>query len=323
MTAPMTAERLTLEVTDIRAEARDVVSVELRAKGGGELPPFEPGAHLEIQLPNGLVRHYSLTNDWRERDRYVVGVGRDAASRGGSVWIHQSLRRGTMLVCSTPRNNFRLDPQAGSFLFVAGGIGITPILAMVRRCAAEGRPWRLVYAARSAQRAAFAEALRALGPERVHLHFDDERGAVLDTAPLLAAVADGEHVYCCGPQPLMDAVRRHAQALPADRLHFEYFTAPPTDAAAAPAGSFEVELRSTGRRYPVPADRSILEVLEDAGLSLPFSCREGLCGTCLTGVCDGEPEHRDYVLTQAERDAGKSMTICVSRARSARLVLDL
>ncbi|MGE5117208.1 MAG: PDR/VanB family oxidoreductase [Betaproteobacteria bacterium] len=314
---------LTLEVSDVQAEARDVVSVELRARGGGPLPAFEPGAHLEVQLPNGLVRHYSLTNDCRERDRYVIGVGRDRASRGGSLFVHQSLRRGMLLPTSSPRNNFRLDPHAASHLFIAGGIGITPILAMARWCAAEGRPWRLVYAARSAQRAAFAETLRELGADRVHLHFDDERGAVLDVAPLLAGVGRGEHVYCCGPQPLMDAVRTQAASLPDGTVHFEYFTAPAEDAAAAPAGAFEVELRSTGRRYAVPADRSILAVLEDAGLSLPFSCREGLCGTCLTGVCSGEPEHRDYVLGAAERAANTQMTICVSRSKSPLLVLDL
>jgi vanillate O-demethylase ferredoxin subunit len=321
--APVSQERLRLEVADVQAEARDVVTVELRAPGGAPLPPFEPGAHLEVDLPNGLVRHYSLVNDSRERDRYVIGVGRVAGGRGGSAFVHQSLRRGMALPVSAPRNNFRLEPGADGCLFIAGGIGITPIMAMIRHCEAEGRPWRLVYAARSAQRAAFYETLREHGP-RVQFHFDDQRGAVLDVAHCLSELRPGEHVYCCGPLPLMDAVRTHAAPLPGGTVHFEYFTAPAEAAGdAASAGSFEVELRSTGRRYTVPPEQSILDVLEAAGLQLPYSCREGLCGTCLTGVCAGEPDHRDYVLGPAEREAGTSMTICVSRAKSERLVLDL
>jgi vanillate O-demethylase ferredoxin subunit len=315
------SERLRLEVADVRAEARDVLSLELRAPNGAALPPFEPGAHLEVDLPNGLVRHYSLTNDWRERERYVIGVARVADGRGGSSYIHQSVKKGAILPVSAPRNNFALDPRAEGYCFIAGGIGITPIVSMVRWCAARGRPWRLVHATRDAQRAAFHETLRELG-SRVDFHFDAERGAVLDVARVLGGVGPAEHVYCCGPAPLMDAVRIHSAPLPAGHVHFEYFTAPEQE-AVKDAGGFEVELRSSGRRIAVPADKSILESLEAAGLELPFSCREGLCGTCLTGVCAGEIEHRDYVLTQAERDAGQSMTICVSRARSPLLVLDL
>ena len=317
------SERLQLDVTDVQAEARDVVSIELRAKGGGTLPPFEPGAHLEVDLPNGMVRHYSLVNDSRERDRYVIGVGRVAGSRGGSVFVHQSVRRGMLLSVSAPRNNFRLDPRATSFLFIAGGIGITPIMSMIRACEVDAKPWRLVYATRNGPRTAFYERLREHGP-RVQFHFDDQRGAMLDVAHCLSDVKSGEHVYCCGPQALMESVRTHSAPLPAETVHFEYFTAPAEAAkGAAVAGEFEVELRSSGRRFGVPPDKSILEVLEAGGLQLPFSCREGLCGTCLTAVCEGVPEHRDYVLSQAERDAGQSMTICVSRSKSPLLVLDL
>jgi vanillate O-demethylase ferredoxin subunit len=275
-----------------------------------------------VDLPNGLLRHYSLVNDSRERDRYLIGVGRVAGSRGGSIFVHQSVRRGMTLAVSAPRNNFRLDAQARAFLFIAGGIGITPIMSMIRWCELEARPWRLVYAARNCQRAAFYESLREHGP-RVQFHFDDQRGAVLDVAHCLSDVKSGEQVYCCGPQPLMEAVRMHSAPLPAETVHFEYFTAPDEAPGAAVAGAFEVELRSDGRRFTVPPDKSILEVLEQGGLQLPFSCREGLCGTCLTPVCEGLPEHRDYVLSQAERDAGQSMTICVSRAKSPLLVLDL
>ena len=315
-------ERLKLEVVDVQAEARDVVLLELRAQGGGVLPSFDPGAHLEIELPNGLVRHYSLVNDCRERERYLLGVGRAAQGRGGSEYVHRSLRRGMVLKTSAPRNNFRLDPSAASFLFIAGGIGITPIMSMIRWCEAEHRPWRLVYASRNAQRAAFCETLQPLRSQ-VQFHFDDQRGEVLDVRPVLADVSAGGHVYCCGPQPLMQAVQAHAAHLPVGTVHFEYFTVANDAISDASAGAFTIELRRSNQTLQVPADKSILEVLEANGHSIPFSCREGLCRTCETMVCAGEPEHHDYVLSMEERAANKSMMVCVSRALSPVLVLDL
>ena len=316
-------QTLTLEVTGVRAEALDVMTLELRAPGGAPLPPFEPGAHLEITLPNGLIRHYSLINDWRETDRYLVAVGRVAESRGGSACVHSLVRCGAQLKVSAPRNNFPLDPDAGRFLFIAGGIGITPIMAMVRWCEANQRPWKLIYAARSRQRAAFYEDLCRYGPERVHFHFDDERGQLLEVAPALANLAAGEKVYCCGPAPLMAAVQTAAEPLPAGTVRFEWFTAPTEPASAEADGEFQVKLQRSGLELPVPADKSILEVLEEHGIMVPFSCREGLCGTCQTAVCGGSPEHRDYVLTDEERAAGASMMVCVSRSQSPVLVLDL
>lgn len=312
-----------MQVTDIQAEARDVILVELRAVAGGPLPAFEPGAHLEMDLPNGLIRHYSLTNDWRERDRYVIGVGRAFKGRGGSEFLHRSLRCEAQVRASAPRNNFAVDPAAGSYLFIAGGIGVTPIMSMIRWCEAQERPWRLVYAARNGQRAAFYETLRPFG-SRVHFHFDDEVNAALDVQRWLADRGDGEHVYCCGPQALMDRVRDDPSGRPSQTLHFEYFAAPAQEAAAPPhSGAFQVELRRSGRTLSVPADRSILEVLEANGVTVPFACREGMCGTCETRVCEGGIEHRDYVLSQDQRALGRSMMVCVSRARSAVLVLDL
>ena len=315
--------RLTLEVTDIQAEARDVVLVELRAPNGASLPAFEPGAHLEVDLGSGRIRHYSLTNDWRERDRYVIGIGRVAAGRGGSAYIHQSLRRGMRVPTSPPRNNFPLAPPAESHLFIAGGIGVTPFMSMVRWCEAQARPWRLVYATRNCQRAAFYETLREYG-SKVHFHFDDLAGGFLDIKPWLTA-QPGQHIYCCGPHALMQMVQTHTAHLPPETVHFEYFAAPNGDPATTTtaAGEFRVELRQSHSAYTVPADRSILEVLEANGMDVPFSCREGLCGTCETAVCEGEIEHRDYVLSQEQRAAGKSMMICVSRAVSPVLVLDL
>jgi vanillate O-demethylase ferredoxin subunit len=320
--ASATAERLSLQVADVRAEARDVVLLELRSAHGAALPSFEPGAHLEVELPNGLVRHYSLCNDWRERDRYVIGVGRASGGRGGSEFIHQHARRGMALRTSAPRNNFPLDEQAAGFVFVAGGIGITPIHAMVQWCEANGRPWRLVYAARSRQRAAFYETLREL-PDRVQFHFDDECGGLLDVPAALAELGDGEQIYCCGPAPLMAAVATATATLPPGSAKFEYFTAPSQSSGETAADAFSVELRRSGKTLVVPGDRSILEVLEQNGHEVPYSCREGLCGTCQTGVVSGVPDHRDYVLSHEERQCGKSMMVCVSRSKEALLVLDL
>ncbi len=315
-------QSLTVLVADIRAEAKDVITLEFRAIAGGELPAFTPGAHLDVHLPNGVVRNYSLTNDWRERDRYVVGVGRAADSRGGSSFIHSSVRAGQQIKISAPRNNFPLDEESASFLFIAGGIGVTPIMAMVRWCIANGKQWRLIYAARSRQRAAFYEELCALGADRAHFHFDDECGQVLDVAQAIASRSEGESIYCCGPAPLMEAVKALTEGLPSGTVRFEWFTVPEFDEPQdfelvhGPAERSNVE-------FEVPEQKSILEVLEEHGFELPFSCREGLCGTCVTNVCSGEPDHRDYVLSDEERASGKMMTICCSRSKSRVLTLDL
>ena len=317
---------LNLRVAAVHAEARDVMRVELADPQGGVLPPFEPGAHLTLHLPNGLQRQYSLAGDCRERGRYVLGVGRAAASRGGSEYVHAMLRAGAEVACSAPQNNFALVPDAPRYLFIAGGIGITPILSMIRWCEAQGRPWKLVYAARSRVRMGFYEELRALGG-RVRFHCDDEQGGPLAVVPLLADVEPGTHVYCCGPAPLMEAVREHGAHLGAEALHFEWFSAPQPAAAEQDAGTapegFWVDLKRSGTSLLVPPERSVLEVLEDHGHEIPFSCREGLCGTCETAVCDGQPDHRDYVYPPAQRATLRTMLVCVSRAKSQRLVLDL
>jgi vanillate O-demethylase ferredoxin subunit len=316
------AQSLTVVVADVRAEAKDVVTLELRAVDGGELPPFSPGAHLDVHLPNGLIRNYSLSNDCRERNRYVIGVGRAVESRGGSSYVHSSIRAGEKLKISAPRNNFSLDEHSASFLFIAGGIGITPIMAMVRWCVANDKPWRLIYASRSRQRTAFYEELCGLAAGRVHFHFDDESGEVLDVARAISSWCAGETIYCCGPSPLMEAVETLTEHLPDGAVRFEWFTAPESE---EPRGStsFTVKLERSGVEFEVPEGKSILEVLEEHGFEIPFSCREGLCGTCVTNVCAGEPDHRDYVLSDEERESGKLMTICCSRSKSPVLALDL
>jgi vanillate O-demethylase ferredoxin subunit len=315
-------QSITVLVADVRAEAKDVITLELRPVGGGDLPAFTPGAHLDLHLPNGMMRNYSLTNDWRERNRYVVGVGRAADSRGGSSFIHSSVRAGMQIKISAPRNNFALDEDSASFLFIAGGIGITPIMAMVRWCIANGKPWRLIYAARSRQRTAFYEELCALGADRVHFHFDDEAGQVLDVAEAISDRAEGESIYCCGPTPLMEAVKALTESLPSGTVRFEWFTVPESN-EPQDSSSFTVRLERSKVEFEIPEQKSILEVLEDHGFELPFSCREGLCGTCVTNVLEGEPDHRDYVLSDEERESGKMMTICCSRSKTPSLTLDL
>lgn len=315
-------QSLTVLVADVRAEAKDVITLELRAIGGGELPAFTPGAHLDLHLPNGLVRNYSLTNDWRERGRYVVGVGRAADSRGGSSYIHGNVRAGQQIKISAPRNNFSLDENSASFLFIAGGIGITPVMAMVRWCVANQKSWRLIYASRSRQRAAFYEELSTIAPERVSFHFDDECGEVLDITQAISSWREGETIYCCGPAPMMEAVKDLAEGLPSGTVRFEWFTVPEADEERQ-STSFTVRLERSGVEFLVTEQKSILEVLEENGFEIPFSCREGLCGTCVTNVCAGEPDHRDYVLSDEERASGKMMTICCSRSKSPVLALDL
>lgn len=324
MTAVSAASPLQVRVAAVSAEARDVMVLELAALDDGPLPPLGPGGHVELVLPNGLVRHYSLVNDGEAADRYMLAVGLAADSRGGSAYIHAALRSGDRLTVTGLRNNFPLDPAAAAYRFIAGGIGITPIMPMIRWCRHQGRPWRLVYAARSRQRAAFYEDLSAVAGGLAAFHFDDEAGGPLDPGTALAGLAAGEQVYCCGPAGLMAAVAAATAGLPAGTVHFEWFTAG-ADAGAPPAGAtgFTVELRRRGTVLQVPPDRSILEVLEAHGIAVPFGCREGLCRTCETTICDGEADHRDHVLSAAERQAGRSMMLCVSRARGDRLVLDL
>jgi len=317
----MTPSRtLALEVAAVGAEALDVLRIELVDPAGGELPAFEPGAHLEVTLPNGMRRQYSLVNDWRERHRYVLGVGRSRAGRGGSNFVHEQARVGMRWDCRSPVNNFRLDPDASSYLLIGGGIGITPLVAMARWCAAGNKPWRLVYAARSLQRMAFCEELCALDGD-VHLHGDRESGGPLDVAALLSGRMPGEQVYCCGPAALMDAVGLACRDLPANIAHFEWFSASPAE--TVDTEGFWIDLHRSGSALFVPPNQSVLEVLEAHGHEIPYSCREGLCGTCETGVCAGEPDHHDYVIAPAERASRNTMMVCVSRAKTPRLTLDL
>ncbi len=305
----MTFELLVEHKEDV---ADGVVRLTLRAPGGEPLPPWEPGAHIDLVLP-GSVRQYSLCGDPANRSAYVVAVLREPDGRGGSAYVHDKLLVGDRVQADGPRNHFALV-DAERYLFIAGGIGITPILPMLDRVARAGREWQLVYGGRTRSSMAFADELSRHG-ERVLSRPQDEHG-LLDLPALLAAAHPGTAVYCCGPEPLLAAV----EALEPADLHVERFT-PQADNGTRTA--FEVELAGSGRVLPVPADRSILEVVEEAGVTVLSSCREGTCGTCETGVLGGEPDHRDSVLTADERLENEVMMLCVSRARTPRLVLDL
>jgi vanillate O-demethylase ferredoxin subunit len=312
-------------VTRRHDEAEGIRSFELAAADCSALAAFEPGAHVEVHLPRGLVRAYSLCPEPAQAGRYLIAVLREPASRGGSAAMH-ALQAGDRLQIGTPRNLFALVPAAGQSLLFAGGIGITPLLAMAEHLQRRGEPWRLHYCARSASRMAFAERIRggALA-EHSQLHFDDggpEQKLDLDRD--LGPQRPGVHVYVCGPAGFMDFVLSGASARgwPDEQLHREYFSAPvPADAAGDTP--FEVQIGRSGITCTVPAGRSVVDVLAERGIEIPVSCEQGVCGTCVTRVLDGVPDHRDAFLTDAEHAANHCFTPCCSRARSARLMLDL
>jgi ferredoxin-NADP reductase len=298
--------------------ADGVVALTLRSTGT-PLPEWTPGAHIDVVLPSKKERQYSLCGDPADRDEWRLGVLREPAGRGGSAFVCDELAEGTVLTVRGPRNNFPLVP-ASRVLFIAGGIGITPILPMLRAATAAATPWELWYGGRRRGSMAFTEEVAGYG-DRVHLWPQDECG-LLPVGDLLATPAAGTVVYCCGPARLLDAVQARCAGWPPGTLHVERFApAGPVDSAADEP--FEVELARSRKTLVVPAGTSILHAIEAAGVFVLSSCQEGTCGTCETEVVDGTPDHRDCVLTDEERAAGDVMMICVSRSRSPRLVLDL
>jgi vanillate O-demethylase ferredoxin subunit len=300
-------------------EAPNIISYDLRPTDGKELPQFTAGAHIDIKLPGDMMRSYSLTNSQSERHRYVIAVQKDRESRGGSKWIIQNFRPGEILSVSEPRNNFKLDETAENSVFIAGGIGITPMLSMIDRLNTLGKKWELIFCSRTRNSAPFLERLQAY--PGVRLHFDREPGAeMLDLNSLVAGAGANAHLYCCGPVTMLEVFEKAAKARPSDTVHVEYFTAtePP-----ATEGGFVVVLARTGREITIPAGKTILSALRDEGLNVAHSCAEGICGTCETTVIEGIPDHRDRILTEKERLANKKMMICCSGAKTEKLVLDL
>ncbi len=310
---------LSLRIISATWEAPNIVSYELRAPDGGELPAFTAGAHIDITLPNGLVRSYSLLNPQSERHRYVIAVQKDRASRGGSKWVHENFRAGDLVTVNGPRNNFPLDEAAAKSILIAGGIGITPILSMVERLGAIGRDWELVYCSRKRGGTAFLERLQ--GKPQVRFNFDEEPGGrMLDVAAVVRAAPAQAHFYCCGPLPMLEAFEQATKDLPRERVHVEYFTA---KAPPAVEGGFTIVLAKSGLTLSVAPGKTILDTLRDNGFDTPFSCTEGVCGTCETRVLEGVPDHRDLILTEAERASNKTILICCSGSKSDKLVLDL
>lgn len=312
---------LPVVVHAIRLEARNVVSVELRALDGEDLLPFQAGAHIDLHLSNGMVRSYSVFNSPSETHRYLVGVLNDRGSRGGSRFVHTQLRVGSTLNISAPRNNFELDETASKSVLVAGGIGVTPIFCMYNRLRDIGKPVELIYCARNRKEAAF-EAELAASDGKVRLLFDEDTGGAPRLRELLGSQDPETHFYCCGPAPMLDAFETSCKELGYRNVHVERFGR--ADAAATSQGSgYEVQLERSGRTLAVPAGSSLLDVLLDAGFQPDYSCREGVCGACETTVLAGVPDHRDALLTEQERETGRTMMICVSGCKGDRLVLDM
>ena len=316
-----------LIVSQITHEAQDVLGLELRDPSGGPLPAFTAGAHVDVHLPHGLCRQYSVANGPAERHRYVLGVGLAPDSRGGSAFIHHQLRVGQLLEVGAPRSLFGLSDAVHQHLLVAGGIGITPILSMMEACQARGQAWRLLYCVRSRARAAYAWPLGRFGSQRVTLHVDEEAGGQPpDLRSFLGQPDPGVHVYCCGPAGLMRAVEQCALGaeFQAEQIHFERFHAETTAAGAMHARqAFTAVLHRSGLRVPVPHNVSLLDALEQHGVCIPNACREGLCRSCEVGLVSGQAQHLDHVLSEPERQAQRSLLPCVSRSLGPELVLDL
>jgi ferredoxin-NADP reductase len=310
---------MTLRVVGRRPVAEQVIELTLAAADDRPLPPWEPGAHIDLAVADGYERQYSLAGNPADRLRWRLGILRERDGRGCSEYIHARLSPGDVLRARGPRNHFELV-AADYYIFIAGGIGITPLLPMIASVHRAGAGWRLLYGGRTRASMAFCEELARYG-SRVTLQPEDQFG-LLDLQSALGKPRQGTAIYCCGPEPLIAAAERASSHWPAGALHVERFSAR-ADTRADKDNAFEVELRRSGRTLTIPPGRSILEVVTEAGVPVLSSCEDGVCGTCQTAVIEGMLDHRDSLLTQAEKDAGKMMAICVSRATSPRLVLDL
>jgi ferredoxin-NADP reductase len=305
-----------VRLRSIRWEAEDICAYSLEPLPDEHLPPFTAGAHIEVYLMEGLVRSYSLCNDPAEHDRYEIAVHLAPESRGGSRHIHERWKVGSVLEIAPPRNNFPLEENAPYTVLIAGGIGVTPMLSMIARLEALGRSWELHYVARTRARAAFLD--RLVHYREAHVIFDQEPdGKPLNLAAIVGAAPAEAHLYCCGPVSMLQAF----EALTRGRhAHVEYFT--PAEAPAT-EGGYRLELRRSGRMVEVAPGQSMLEALLAAGVSVPFSCTSGVCGSCETKVLAGTPDHRDEFLTEEEKTANSSIMPCCSGSKSPVLVLDL
>lgn len=311
-----------LRLRQVRLEAQDICSYEFITADGTALPPFEAGAHIDLHLPEGRIRSYSLANAPSEVHRYLIAVQREEQGRGGSAWMHDRLRVGQVLEASGPIQHFPLDEKAADSVFIAGGIGITPLLSMIERLDALERPWHLYYAARSPETAPFRERLVALdrGRGRVTFCFGSERSERLDIQKIVRDASPAAHLYCCGPTRMIDAFVAAGQTRDPGCIHYERFAA---SEAAALEGGFTVCLQRSDRRITVEPGKSILDALLDADVPISYACSNGICGSCMTRVVSGVPDHRDEFLSEDEKRAGTSMLICCSGSKTPELVLDL
>jgi ferredoxin-NADP reductase len=308
-------------LTAIEDVARDTKLYTFQRADGAPLPAYKPGAHIDLNLPNGLVRQFSLVVPDANPERYVVGVKRDPESRGGSRYIIDEMRVGNAIKISAPRNTFPLVEDAAHVALFAGGIGITPIWCIAQHLNALGRSWKLHYACRSRADMAFLTTLERFDEKFRHLHFDDEAGGkVLDIAAAIAGTPEHAHLYCCGPNPLLKAFEAAAASRPRANVHVEYFT---PKAEASTAGGFWVELARSGEEFFIPEGKKILEVLYEAGIDVDYSCELGICGACETRVISGIPDHRDSVLSEEEQAANTKVMICCAGCKTERLVLDM
>ena len=318
----------TAKVTSVIKETDDISTFELVSTDGKDLPAFSAGSHIDVHVPSdppGIIRQYSLCNDPSETHRYVIGVLKDPNSRGGSVAIHERVKEGDELLISAPRNHFALKEDATHSLLLGGGIGVTPIICMAERLSTISKPFEMHYCTREPERTAFSERIQqASYANNVNHHYDSgDKAQLLDIPALLASPKAGTQLYVCGPKGFMDAVLSTARekGWPEEQLNYEFFSADvgPSDSDE----SFEVVIQSTGKVIKVAQDESVVDALEAEGIELPISCEQGVCGTCITNVLEGEIDHKDMYLTVEEQASNKVFMPCCSRAKSARLVLDL
>lgn len=305
------------KVDTIRQIAKDINLYEFSSLDEEVLPSAEPGAHIGVHLPNGIVRYYSLLEAEKSPRKYKIAVKRDKNSTGGSVYMHEKLKVGDMLMIEPPKNTFPLVLEAKQSVFFAGGIGITPIYSMIKCLESLGKDWQLFYACRNKEEMAFYEELKEF--KQVKFHFDDEVGQVFDIVSAIGSVSADSHLYCCGPTPMIEAFERATSSLPSEQIHVEYFK----PKAQVTEGVFLVELARMGKSFTVENGRSILHVLLENGIEVPFSCEVGICGTCETEVLEGIPDHRDEVLSEEEKRSNRKMMICCSGSKTPKLVLNL
>jgi len=317
--APASDALIDVRLTNVHFAARDTNLYEFSRVDGKKLPGFEPGAHIDLHLPTGLVRQYSMIRPDPDPTTYTFGIKRDPASRGGSRHIHDEFHVGQTVKISPPRNNFPLVENAELVILIAGGIGITPIRCMVQRLIDRRRPWKLYYACRARADMAFLDELSAY--QEAHFHFDEEHdGKVLDLGPIIDAAPKSAHLYCCGPGPMLRAFEVATADWPQTQVHVEYFT-PKQEPARK--GGFTVELQRSGQEFFIPEGKSILQVLLDEGVDVDYSCELGICGACEQRVVSGIPEHRDAILSEEEQAENKRVMICCAGSKSERLVLDM